>query len=248
MNNRKSERPSTVKKTKELEDKLDKRNKEAEIRKQKSRSKKVSELHQKELNLFTDEARRLSESVDRLYEEYLDPEIKEESLEWDSDEITTTPTFSSENPVNSLSDINVLEITENILNESDEYQEENLVSRRNKAVFGESRRNTSTDIGFLESPTPVENYNSFNWPLRYPSQEPEDLPAFGSLLPVVTEPLLETTDEVFEPATTIMDNPTYDARYKVVKIAARKVKNVKKMFLAENVTSIHVPDLTIKTD
>ena len=65
MNNRKSERSSTAKKTKELEDKLDKRNKEAEIKKQKSRSKEISKLHQQELNLFTDEARRLSESVDR---------------------------------------------------------------------------------------------------------------------------------------------------------------------------------------
>ena len=84
---RRSKRPSTVNKRKELEEKLDKRKQEAELKEEKSRSEKVANLHQQELELFASEALRLSEIVDRLYTEYLEPV----NLEWDSDEITTSP-------------------------------------------------------------------------------------------------------------------------------------------------------------
>ena len=239
---RKSERLSTVNKRKDLEEKVAKRKVDADVKKGKSRSKEISELRQQELNLFTEEARILSESVDRLYQEYLDldPEKEEGSLEWDSDEITTSPTFSSENTVISLLEENALKIIEQSLDESDENHEENLVSQYSS--FRESRRkNTSTDIGFLESSTPVI-HNSLNWPPRFPSQEPEDLPVNDLLLSVVVpEPLIEIEDEVFGPATT-MDSAAYETRYRVVKVASRKVKDKQKRFLAVNVTSTDVPD------
>ena len=110
---RRSKRPSTVNKRIELEEKLNQRKTEAELKEEKSRSEKLLKLHQQELNSFTSEAQRLSETVDRLYTEYLEPV----NLEWDSDEVTTSPSFAIEN---SLSDANVNEIVESILNESDE--------------------------------------------------------------------------------------------------------------------------------
>ena len=178
---RRSKRPSTVNKRIELEEKLNQRKTEAELKEEQSRSEKLLKLHQQELNLFTSEAQKLSETVDRLYTEYLEPV----NLEWDSDEVTTSPSFAIEN---SLSDANVNELVESILNESDEEHEENLDSWdiNSAEIFGESRRkNTSTNIGFLDSPEPEQNYNCFNWPPRYPSQEPEDLPVNNHLQVVV---------------------------------------------------------------
>ena len=116
---RRSKRPSTVNKRKQLEEKLEQRKIDAELKEEKSRSEKLLNLHEQELNLFTSEAQRLSETVDRLYTEYLEPV----NLEWDSDEVTTSPSFAIEN---SLSDANVNEIVESILNESDEEHEEEL--------------------------------------------------------------------------------------------------------------------------
>ena len=78
---RRSKRPSTVDKRKQLEEKLEQRKIDAELKEEKSRSEKLSNLHEQELNLFTSEARRLSETVDRLYTEYLEPV----NLKWDSD-------------------------------------------------------------------------------------------------------------------------------------------------------------------
>ena len=236
---RRSKRPSTVNKRIELEEKLNQRKTEAELKEEKSRSEKLLNLHQQELNLFTSEAQRLSETVDRLYTEYLEPV----NLEWDSDEVTTSPSFALEN---SLSDANVNEIVESILKESDEEHEENLDSWdiNSAEIFGESRRkNTSTNIGFLDSPEPEQNYNCFNWPPRYPSQEPEDLPVSNPLqVAVVHQDLLDIEeDEVFEVATR-MDNNAYVTRYRTVKIASRKVRNKMNTFLADNVTSIHIPD------
>ena len=236
---RRSKRPSTVDKRKQLEEKLEQRKIDAELKEEKSRSEKLSNLHEQELNLFTSEARRLSETVDRLYTEYLKPV----NLEWDSDEITTSPSFAS---VFSSPDTNVSEIVKSILNESDEEHEDELESQNINPIeiFGESRRkNTSTNIGFLESPEPEQNYNCFNWPPRYPSQEPEDLPVSDPLqVAVVHQDLVDIQeDEVFE-TETIMDNNAYESRYRAIKIAMRKVRDVKKMFLAEDVTAIHIPD------
>ena len=124
---RRSKRTSTVNKRIELEERLNKRKTEAELKDEKSRSEKLLNLHQQELNLFNSEAQRLSETVDRLYTEYLEPLNDPEpvNLEWDSDEVTTSPSFAIEN---SLSDANVNEIVESILKESDEEHEENLDS------------------------------------------------------------------------------------------------------------------------
>ena len=193
---RRSKRPSTVKKRKQLEEKLELRKIDAELNVEKSRSEKLLNLHEQELNLFTSEAQRLSETVDRLYTEYLEPV----NLEWDSDEITTSPSFAS---VFSSPDTNVSELVKSILNESDEEHEEELESQdiNTSEIFGETRRkNTSTNIGFLESPEPEQNYNCFNWPPRYPSQEPEDLPVSDPLqIAVVHQDLFDIQeDEVFE--------------------------------------------------
>ena len=236
---RRSKRTSTVNKRIELEERLNKRKTEAELKDEKSRSEKLLNLHQQELNLFTSEAQRLSETVDRLYTEYLEPV----NLEWDSDEITTSPSFAS---VFSSPDTNVSELVKSILNESDEEHEEELESQdiNPREIFGESRRkNTSTNIGFLDSPEPEQNYNCFNWPPRYPSQEPEDLPVSIPLqVGVVHQDLLDIEeDEVFEVAA-IMDKTAYDAKYRTVKIATRKVRDKMKIFLAENVTSIDIPN------
>ena len=48
---RRSKRPSTVNKRKELEEKLDKRKIEAELKEEKSRSEKLLNLHEQELIL-----------------------------------------------------------------------------------------------------------------------------------------------------------------------------------------------------
>ena len=179
----------------------------------------------------------MSETVDRLYTEYLKPV----TLEWDSDEITTSPSFAS---VFSSPDTNVSEIVKSILNESDEEHEELESQDINPTeIFGESRRkNTSTNIGFLESPEPEQNYNCYNWPPRYPSQEPEDLPVSDPLqVVVVHQDLFDIQeDEVFEPVT-IMDNNDYEKRYRTVKIATRKVRFKIKMFMADNVDRYDFP-------
>ena len=93
---RRSKRTSTVNKRIELEERLNKRKTEAELKDEKSRSEKLLNLHQQELNLFTSEAQRLSETVDRLYTEYLEPlnDLEPVNLEWDSDEVTTSPSFA----------------------------------------------------------------------------------------------------------------------------------------------------------
>ena len=236
---RRSKRPSTVKKRKQLEEKLELRKIDAELNVEKSRSEKLLNLHEQELNLFTSEAQRLSESVDRLYTEYLEPV----NLEWDSDEITTSPSFAS---VFSSPDTNVSELVKSILNESDEEHEEELESQdiNTSEIFGETRRkNTSTNIGFLESPEPEQNYNCFNWPPRYPSQEPEDLPVSDPLqIAVVHQDLFDIQeDEVFETKSS-MENNAYETRYRAVKIATRKVRDQMKRFLPENVTSIDIPN------
>ena len=61
--------------------------------------------------------------------------------------------------------------------------------------------------------------------------------------PVLHPPLPEVDQEVSEvlqPAA--MDETDFNAKLHVVNVAARKVRDVKKRFLANNITSIHVPD------
>ena len=161
---RRSSRSSSVIKHEELERKLAIRNSDAEIKALKSRSKALETVHRQELNSFEEEARRLSEFVDRVYGES-DPDNNSnhnQSLEWDSDECTSSPSFVTIN----TSEVSptVLKVIEDILNSSaTEGEEENLVPNAEA-----SRRTTSTDNNFLAS-SPVANHRPsepapFIWP------------------------------------------------------------------------------------
>ena len=63
---RKSSRPSSVIKREELEEKLAKRKTEADIKVLKSRSKVLDSVYHQELKTYKEEAKRLSELVDRI--------------------------------------------------------------------------------------------------------------------------------------------------------------------------------------
>ena len=92
---RKSSRPSSLIKREELEEKLAKRKAEAEIKVLKSRSRALETARREELESFEKEAIRLSEFVDRLFNDS-DPDRSSnpnQSLEWDSDECSTSPSF-----------------------------------------------------------------------------------------------------------------------------------------------------------
>ena len=82
---RRSSRPSSVIKSGELEEKLAKRKAEAEIKVLKTRSIALETARRQELEIFQEEARRLSESVDRILDDK-DPDNNsdpEQSLEWE---------------------------------------------------------------------------------------------------------------------------------------------------------------------
>ena len=169
---RKSSRPSSVIKREELAEKLAKRKAEADIKVLTSRSKALDSVYRQELETFEEEAKRLSELVDCIYDDS-DPDNNsnsDQSLDWDSHESNTSPSFVTiESSVVSPS---VKEIIEDILNSSvTRGEEENLVPPKG------NRRNTSTDANFLSS-SPVDRPVHFNWPPRFPSQEPEDYTNF----------------------------------------------------------------------
>ena len=88
---RTSSRPSTVKKSLLLEEKLALRKEKAELRRQRSRSLNLERLHKEELNAYAADARLLSDLVSSDSETPTDP-----SLEWDSDIETTSPSFVKE--------------------------------------------------------------------------------------------------------------------------------------------------------
>ena len=116
---RRSSRPSSVIKRGELEEKLAKRKAEAEIKVLVTRSKALETARRQELEIFQEEARRLSESVDRILDDK-DPDNNsdpEQSLEWDSDECNTSPSFVTIDSSKEVSPT-VLEIIDDILNSS----------------------------------------------------------------------------------------------------------------------------------
>ena len=92
---RKSSRPSSVIKREQLEEKLAKRKAEVEIKVLDSRSKALETVHRQELLLFEEEAKRLFELVDRIFNDSDPDNISNpnQSLEWDSDECITSPSF-----------------------------------------------------------------------------------------------------------------------------------------------------------
>ena len=114
---RRSSRSSSVIKSAELEEKLAKRKTEAEIKILDTRSKALETVRRQELEIFQEEARRLSKSVDRILEDK-DPDNNsdpEQSLEWDSDECNTSPSVVT---IDSSKEVapTVREIIDNILN------------------------------------------------------------------------------------------------------------------------------------
>ena len=172
---RRSSRPSSVIKREELEEKLSKRKAESEVKVLNARSKALESVRRQEIEVFEEEATRLSELVDRLYDES-DPDKTsnpDKSLEWDSDDYATTPSFvtidtSEVSPT-------VQEIIEDILNSSVTQQggdEEVVPSEKSVKV---NRRNTSTDNNFLaSSPVVKQRPFVFYWPPWFPYKEPED--------------------------------------------------------------------------
>ena len=175
---RKSSRPSSVIKREELEEKLAKRKAEAELKVLKSRSRALENTRREELESFNREANELSELVDEVFDDSdSDKSSKSnQSLEWDSNECSTSPSFVTIE--SSLISPIVQEIIGDILNSSvnqgeAEGEGEDIVPPEEAAKA--QRRKTSTDNNFLSS-SPVEKGRQlhFNWPPRYPSQEPED--------------------------------------------------------------------------
>ena len=166
---RKSSRPSSVNKREELEAKLAKRKAESEIKVLKTRSKAIETLRREELEAYEEEVRRLSEFVDRNYDDS-DPDNNSnpnQSLEWDSDTNNTSPSFITIPSSQEVSPT-VQEIIEEILNSSvNKGEEEDSVP---PIVRKTNRRNTSTDDNFLAS-SPVQKQGpvQFIWPPRFPS-------------------------------------------------------------------------------
>ena len=241
---RRSSRPSSVIKREELEGKLAKRKAEAEIRVLESRSKALEKTRRQELRTFEEEARRLSDLVDLVYDDS-DPDNSSnhnQSLEWDSDNCTTSPSFIT---ISSQVSPTVQEIIEDILNSSvAQGEEDNIVPPARV-----TRRNTSTDNNFLAS-SPVEQHRPvhFNWPPRFPSQEPEDYFQFDhpplqlreQEHPGIEEEEVFVTDQEEHSNSNTMDSVEYEGKHRVIKLAAKKVQDVKKRFLAINVTSIDI--------
>ena len=175
---RKSSRPSSVIKREELEEKLAKRKAEAELKVLKSRSRALENTRREELESFNREANELSELVDEVFDDSdSDKSSKSnQSLEWDSNECSTSPSFVTIE--SSLISPIVQEIIGDILNSSvnqgeAEGEGEDIVPPEEAAKA--QRRKTSTDDNFLSSsPVDRDRQVHFNWPPRYPSQEPED--------------------------------------------------------------------------
>ena len=194
-----SKRTLAVNKRRQLEAKLQERRQRADLRLEKTRSKALQKLHDQELRLFTEEAFRLCDIVERfeLSHNLVDADdASQESLEWDDSQ--EAPSFLT---AASKSDPSVDELIEEILCPS---PTEAIL--QDQADFLQSRRNTSTDPDFLEDPGPAvsssrENprYQILDWPPRFPSAEPEAFsPLYSSTLNLELAEVFET-EEVFEP-------------------------------------------------
>ena len=150
-----SKRHSAITKRRLLEDKLNKRKVEAEIRCQRNRSKLLQRLHEAELKSFLEEALRLSQTVDRL----LLTSCSDSNLSVDSLELT------------------VNEIIDNIQNLDKSSGNKEALLDSPPTSTNRTRRRQTTDPDFLED-RPVDNpqrtFPHPSWPPRYPSQEPDE--------------------------------------------------------------------------
>ena len=238
-----SKRTSSVTKRRLLEDKIEQRKELTEVRKQKARSKLLKKLRTQELNLFTEEALRLSDIAER-FELNQDSETGDqthESLEWDNSE-DSAPSFLT---ATSLADHTVDEIIQEILSPDSPTTEGSFDF--DLLNPGQQRRKTSTDPQFLDGIGPVvsryNTFGNFNWPPKSPSAEPDVFsPGLASSINQDFE--LENLGDILEtePATTgsIMDEETFKERLKAVKIAEKKVKGDIKLFLAVNLKEVDV--------
>ena len=254
-----SKRTSAVKKRRLLEEKLKKRKEEADFRLLKAKSRALRNLYSEELESFTEEAFRLGEIADSLYnhpqqncessESSGDQSFK--SLEWDNSG-DTSPSFLTNrtSPLPDRSQSVVNDIISSILNldDSADYQEDPLVPALIESGNSASRRNSSTDQQFLDQGKPVKVVpklpTNYNWPPKFPSQEPDHFDPFDSSS--INQDFISQEDlEVFETvnldSSSTMEEEDYKLRFRAIKIAESKVKNTKKKFLAENVTDLDVP-------
>ena len=253
-----SKRTSAVKKRRLLEEKLKKRREAADFRLLKSRSKALRNLYSEEFDSFTEEAFRLGEIVDSLNSSHPEPnsdcsENSEDqsfkSLEWDNSG-ETSPSFLTNrtSPLPDRRQSDVSDIIDSILNldDSADCQEDPpvpaLIESGNSA-----RRNTSTDQQFLDQENPVSLEpklpTNYNWPPKFPSQEPDHFDPFDSSS--LNQDLISQEDqEVFETEnpepSSKMEEEDFKLRNRAIKIAEAKVKDTKKKFLAENVTDLDV--------
>ena len=174
---RQSKRTSAVIKRRLLEQKLEKRRVDAEIRIQKARLKVIQRSE------FAKEAARLRKINKNLFGEELASRNENlspgnSSLEWDhSDE--TVPSFLSRHSESSDIDKIIKEILEEELDYSIELLDQEISKKR---------RNTSTDNNFLNTAVDENSpYFHLRWPPRLPSQEPDFNPVVHSSLTKDTE-------------------------------------------------------------
>ena len=198
-------RKSTVEKSRLLQEKLEARAKAKEIRNLESAAKAKKSTVE-------------LENIDNSSEEFSDatsnPAIEKESLEWDSDEESVSPSFlnNQENNFNRytrdptvdeiIKDISILNPPTGHLSFNEEDEEDTTVGRK--------RLNTSTDDNFLDPPKTPKN---LVWPPREPSEEPEDTRILESLV------VLERVIEEETSSTTSMDEATFKAKLRAAKVA-----------------------------
>ena len=144
MTQRRSKRKATVKKTRLLEENIKQRKSDAQKRQLRHKSRR-------ELNVFDQEATRLSNLVDSLL-----------THESESDESVDT----LERTVNEI--IDEIEILGNLSTASNEISLESEFSKR---------KNTSTDNNILNEPVEENliHFPDISWPPGNPSEEPEHL-------------------------------------------------------------------------
>ena len=218
-----SKRDTSVTKRKELEDKQKKKAEAANFRKEKARSKALKQLQDQELQLFTEEAVRLSDLVESLEfsPNKATDNLSQESLELEWDNSDELPSFLT---ATSKSDLSVDGLIEEILSPSP--------TRGDLQVPSCSRRTTSTDPDFLDSPglpQVGDKYPHLGWPPKFPSAEPEVYSPLASSS-LVNFDVVPESDEVFEEAvqetvvTQTMEEEAFKKQNKAVKVAAMKVE------------------------
>ena len=199
-------RKSTVEKSRLLQEKLEARAKSKEIRSLEAAAKAKKSTVE-------------VESIDDASEEFSDATSNpdKESLEWDSDEESISPSFinNQENIINRYAhDPIVDEIIQDIsiLNPPTRhlaFDEEISVRRK--------RFDTSTDEKFLDSPP--KSPKKVVWPSREPSEEPEDVRIVESIV-LLERAIEEETSSAIE-----MDEATFKTKLRSAKVLEIAIKD-----------------------